>query len=72
MVHIIDERDDLALGKRAIIDLVAAAHQQGNDGQVDDQVGQRVHQGRDAACHRLDAAQVVVGLYKGGQFVRLA
>ena len=70
--HIVDKRDDLTLGQGTVIDLVAAAQQQGNDGQVDDQVGQGIHQRRDAACHRLDAAQVVVSLHKGSQFICLA
>ena len=72
LVHIVDERDDLALGQCAIVDFMAAAQQQSNDGQVDDQVGQRVHQRRDAACHRLDVPQVVVRFHKRGQLVRLA
>ena len=72
MAHIVDKGNDLALGQRTGIDLDTAAQQQGHHSQVDDEIGQRVHQCGDSPGCKLQFFQVVVRLHKGGQLVRLA
>ncbi len=72
LAHIVDKGNDLALRQLTGIDLYTAAQQQRHNSQVDDEIGQRVHQRRNTACRKLQLFQVVICLHKGGQLVRLA
>ena len=61
LVHVVDQRDDITGCHAADVDLDAAYIQQRHDGQVDDHVGQRAHQGREMADVQLHFGQQVVG-----------
>ena len=62
LVHIVDQRDDVAGGHAPDVDLDAAHIQQRHDGKVDDDIGQRVHQGGDVADVELHLRQQLVGV----------
>ena len=64
LVHVVHQRDDIAGGHAAHIDLDAAHIEQSHDGQIDDDVGQRAHQGGDVAHMELHPGQQVVGRLK--------
>ena len=62
--HVIDERHDLALRQRAALDLPRARPDQGDDRAVDEDIGQGVHQGGNAAHKELQARQALILLRK--------
>ena len=62
LVHVVDQRDDVAGGHAPDVDLDAAYIQQRHDGKVDDNVGQRVHQGGDVAHMELHFGQQLIGV----------
>ena len=64
LVHVVHQCDDVAGGHAAHIDLHTAHIQQRHDGQVDDDIGQRVHQGGDVAHMELHFGQQGVGVLK--------
>ena len=62
--HVVIERDDLPLRERAGVDAHRAGAQDGDDGEVDDHVGQRVQQRGDAADESLHVRKIGVFLRK--------
>ena len=62
--HVIDERHDLSLRQRAALDLPRARPDQGDDRAVDEDVGQGVHQGGNAAHKELQTRQALILLRK--------
>ena len=64
LVHVVHQRDHIAGGHAAHIDLDAAHIEQSHDGQIDDDIGQRAHQGGDVAHMELHPGQQVVGRLK--------
>ena len=64
LVHVVHQSNDVAGGHAAHIDLNAAHVQQRHDGNVDEHIGQRVHQGGNVAHMQLHPGQQVVGVLK--------
>ena len=64
LVHVVDQRDDIAGGHAADVDLDAAHIEQRHDGEVDDHIGQRTHQGGEMAHMELHLGQQIVGRLK--------
>ena len=64
LVHVVHQRDHITGGHAAHIDLDAAHIEQSHNGQIDDDVGQRAHQGGDVAHMELHPGQQVVGRLK--------
>ena len=71
LVHIVHQRDHVAGGHTAHVDLNAAHIQQCHDGNVDDHIGQRAHQGRKVAHMELHSGQQVVGVLEAVDLVLL-
>ena len=60
LVHIVHQGDQVARGHAARIDLDGAGVQQGHNGQVDDDIGQGVGQGRQVPYPQLQVGQLAV------------
>ena len=61
LVEVADQGDDLPLGQRARVDKLSAAQKHRQDAQVDDHIGRRVEQRRDAPGRGLHLLELVVG-----------
>ena len=66
LVEIVDERDDLALRQIPVVHRLAAQPDDERDGQIDDGVGKRVQQSRDAPHADIDAREIVRRLVEVG------
>ena len=69
LVHVVHQSDDVAGSHAAHVDLDAAHIQQCHDGDVDEHIGHRVHQGGDMAHVQLHVGEQGVGVLKARYLV---
>ena len=71
LAHVVDQRDDISAEERPAVDLACADVENGNDAEVDDDIGERIHEGGDLSDTGLHGVEGAVGFLKAGDLILL-